>query len=356
MKILVDCHSFDNEGFQGVTSYIRGLYNENILKFPDNDYFLCSSNIDNLKSFFPQKKNVHFIKLKFNSSIIRLCFEMSYIILKYNIDFLHVQYKLPLFRFCKEIVSMHDVLFIDYPKYFGLKFTVLNKFFYRFSAKRADLITTISDYSKDRISKWFKIPKDKIINSSLGLDQNLILNSKKQLSDPRKKLNIENYILYVSRFEKRKNHIGLIKALHCDELSDQNLVFVGSDTHNEDKFKTFKKIKKNIYWLKNISIDDLSSLYSFATLTVYPSFCEGLGIPPLESLLFKTNCVCSNTTAMNDYKEYMIATFDPNDINDIRKKIIESIDKPFNINIKKIEERYSWKYTSESLMKKLLIL
>lgn len=345
-KILIDCHSFDNEEFQGVTSYIKGLYLELIPLLPDFDFYMVSYSLEKIQPLFSKFPNVIFLQFKSRNPIFRLTYDLPRLILKNKIDWLHVQYKSPLLKFCKEIVTTHDVLFIDYPEFFSLKFRFLNTMFFKLSAKRSDILLTVSDYSKDRISKWFNITLDKIFVIPNGVSNKLIELSQDsaKLIDVKKKYDLDDFILYVSRIEPRKNHEVILKALDTSSLSHINIVFIGTETHKNIKLQNELKISNlKLKQLENIPLTELASFYSASILTIFPSHCEGFGIPPIESLIFKTNCICSNNTAMSDYKNLMIDTFDSKDFMDLRKKILLHINSPFKLKVDEIINNYSWK-------------
>lgn len=357
MKVLVDCHAFDNEKFQGVTSYIKGLYLEFIPKNPNIEFYLVSYSIDNIYSIFYKFKNVTFLKFESKNPFYRLIYELPKLIIKNKIDWLHVQYKSPLFKFCKEIVTTHDILFIDYPKFFSAKFRFLNLFFYKRSAKRADILLTVSEYSKKQINYHFKIPLKDISITPCGLSNSLITLSQNDhlLPNVKKKYNLNQFILYVSRIEPRKNHEAVIKALNTPQLSFLKVVFVGTVTHQNVILENELSLANvNLIQLENVSLEELASLYKSASLTVFPSHCEGFGIPPLESLIFKTNCICTNSTSMKDYNEFMIDTINSDDYLELRKKIIQHLNSPFDVSTQKIIKHYSWSNASDTLSKILI--
>tara|TARA_R110001606_G_scaffold383403_1_gene545675 strand:- start:1301 stop:2377 length:1077 start_codon:yes stop_codon:yes gene_type:complete len=356
MKILVDCHAFDNEKYQGVTSYIKGLYIEMIPNLPNVEFYMTCHSIENIYPIFSKFKNVTFLKLKSKNPIFRLIYEIPKLVIRNKIDWLHVQYKSPLLKFCKEIVTTHDLLFFDYPTFFNLKFRILNRTYYRKSAKRADILLTVSNYSKERIHSHFEIPSDEINITPCGLSSALIELSKEDhlLTDVINKYNLEEFVLYVSRIEPRKNHEAIIKAIDTPFLSHLNVVFVGTETHKNPILENeLKSSNVNVIHLQNVSLNELAALYKSAKLTIFPSHCEGFGIPPLESLIFKTNCICSDSTSMKDYKEWMIDTFNSNDFIDLRSKILKHLNTPFELNTKNIINYYSWSKSASILIKKL---
>lgn len=358
MKILVDCHSFDKEKFQGTTTYIVGVYREMILVSPDYfRFYFCTTEVEYLKKIFGNHSNVYYEELRYRSGLVRLFYEIPKIIVKRKIDFLHIQYKAPLLKLCKEINSMHDVLFLDFPENFSLKFRVLNKFWYRFSSRRADILNTISNYSKERISSHFKIEQSQIINSGIGLNQEMLNLRDGPLSHYiHNETELKDYIIYVSRVEPRKNHHRLIKAMELAKLSMLKLVFVGTQTHH---YKEFSQAMLNstidIIWLKNVPNNELARLYANASLSVFPSLCEGFGLPPIESLMYNTHCIIADNTAMSEYKDLMLASFDGSDISDISNVIINSLNELSTpIDIERVFDRYSWNKTAHTLINKIL--
>ena len=232
MKLLVDAHVFDGK-YQGTRTYIEGIYT-NMLRHEDIDFFFAAHNIDNLRGIFGEAKNVHYVRLHSTNNIVRLAVEYPLIITRLGVDYAHFQYISPLIKTCKEIVTIHDLLFLDYPEYFPRSYRVKNEILFKLSAKRADLLLTVSKYSKDEIIRHFNICEDKIHITPNGV---LPQNMGKALPDIKKKFGLYRYILTVSRIEPRKNHQMLLQAYVELKLYEQNvkLVMVGvKDLANKD--------------------------------------------------------------------------------------------------------------------------
>lgn len=118
MRLLIDCHCFDFEISQGITTYIQGIYSELPDLAQDIEFFFVASNIGKIKRIFGERENIHYVPLVSKNKIYRLLFEIPDIIRKNNIDVAHFQYVSPLIKNCKTIVTLHDILFVDYPQYF----------------------------------------------------------------------------------------------------------------------------------------------------------------------------------------------------------------------------------------------
>lgn len=354
IKILVDAYWFD-EFYSGVTTYIKGLYNE-LIKHDKYEIFLTASNIDRLKLDFPDAR-FNFIKLSSHSKLYRLLFEYNRIIKENNIDYAHFLYTAPLIKNCKFIVTTCDLLFIDFPKYFPIKFRIQKTILFYLSAKRADILLTISEYSRTMISKHFRIPIDNILLTPVGMLSEFVQESKNQ--EMTNKGKDRDYLLYVSRIEPRKNHLSLIKAFVELKLYEKyELIFIGKttiplDTINKYMDSLQKSISEKIIHIENTSEMELIGYYKNASLFIFPSFAEGFGIPPLEALILGAKVICSNTTALLDFDFLQTYQFDPNDIESLKKTIINTLDDdsyPFEKMKSVILQRYSWVEISKVLI------
>jgi len=333
-NILIDAYVFDC-GFEGTATYLHGLYtslanNKNVaLTF-------CLSKPETLKPYFPQS-NVHFIKPKFKNRYLQML--LGYPLQIKNYDFAHFQYYVPPIKKCRYIVTIHDVLFIHFKKYFSPFQRLLYKFLFKYSAKKSDIVLTVSAYSQKNISKEFSISENKI-----HIIPNAVKESPKINIDIKKKYNIGNYIHFVSRFEKRKNHISLLNAfINLELYKNYDLVFIG-------KHKTIpKNISQHVHFFQDISNDELNAFYQQSSCFVYPSFAEGFGIPPLEAGINSCKVLCSNQTAMADF-DFFKYRFNPNNLGELEQKLTEIIkdeNYPFEEIKQSILKKYNWDKNAE---------
>ncbi len=346
MRLLVDCHVFDG-AFQGTRTYLEGLYTH-MTQYKDIDFFFSAQNIAQLKSIFGEGENIHYIQLESSNKWKRLAVDYSTIIKDNQIDYAHYQYISPLRKCCREIVTLHDLLFMDFPNFFTFRYKFPKRILFKRSAKRADILLTVSEYSKESIAKHFNIDKNRIYityNSILPAE-NAGLNI-----DIKSKYGFDKYILTVSRIEPRKNHLALLKAY--DELRLEqmgyHLVMVGTkDLAYKDLFTYYdnlnESVKSKVHFMK-VDFDDLVALYRQADLFVFPSFGEGFGIPPLESLAYGCPLLCSNATAMNEFNLPEEITFNPYNESELKSKIINQLKKPSDLSIVREEvlAKYNWK-------------
>src|SRR5690606_19193535 len=93
---------------------------------------------------FPAIKNENLIKFHSKSSYLRLGVELPYIIKSKNIELAHFQYIVPPIKYCKYLVTTHDILFCDFPHDFSSFYKKKNSFLFKRSIMKSDIITTVS--------------------------------------------------------------------------------------------------------------------------------------------------------------------------------------------------------------------
>lgn len=355
INFFVDCHVFDGP-FQGSTSYLRGLYFE-LINQKNITFFLASNDPNHLESVFGKHENVIYLKFRYKNKFSRLLIDIPWMIRKYNIDFAHFQYIVPPIKLCQYIVTTHDVMFLDFPEYFPDGFKIKNKFLFRWSAQKSEIVLTVSEYSKERIQKHFGI--DKIFVTHNAVDAAFLepFDKTKAREYIRSHFGIANFFLFVSRFEPRKNHIALLKVfLENKHYLTHELVFIGNEALECKEFDEYynnlsEPLKAKVKILRKVSFKDLVFFTRAAQIAIYPSIAEGFGIPPLESIASETPTVCSNSTAMADFNFIDAFLFDPLDQKSMNEKINEAlIYKDWKTNKYQMCEKYNWKNSSEEFL------
>lgn len=347
-RLLVDCHSFDAEFSQGITTYLKGIYSflPDINK--DIDFYFVAHNIDKIKKIFGEGVNKHYIQLTGKNRVYRLFFEIPDIIRKNDIDVAHFQYVSPLIKNCKTIVTLHDILFVDYPEYFPTSYRLSKNIPFKLSAKRADLLCTVSNYSREQIAKHYGIEKNRILITPNAVDEAFYT-----IKGDRPDFFPKKYILYVSRIEPRKNHIEAVKSFIRLKLDEKGyfLVFVGRETVPTPELHEFIdnlsfEQKDKIKVIPQASFEDLKMWYKYADLFVYPTLAEGFGIPPIEAAAAGVPVISHNKTAMSDFSFLGENLIDFQNENEIDKVMMRNLDGYNQWNRTEIQEevhrRYNW--------------
>jgi glycosyltransferase involved in cell wall biosynthesis len=121
----------------------------------------------------------------------------------------------------------------------------------------------------------------------------------------------------------RKNHLVLVRAWRhlLEELPDlPQLVFVGrvgfmvADLMAELRNSGF--LGGRVRLIQAADDRALAALYRGALFTVFPSLCEGWGLPVTESLAFGKPCVAANASSVPEAGGELARYFDPESVTD----------------------------------------
>lgn len=202
-----------------------------------------------------------------------------------------------------KVAYIHDVLFLDMPKYY----TLGERFYFKKMtslARAADMIITISNHEKRRIIDHQIAAEDDVKVVYHGVDESF-----KPLSAYRETevKNIEEryrlpaqYILYVGRVNVRKNISKLITAMPLIKSKIQLLIVgeKGAETSALQQQIAELDLRDRVVFTGHVPLADLYLIYARATVFCFPSFAEGFGLPPLEAMKCGVPVVVSNRTAM----------------------------------------------------------
>lgn len=330
-RIFVEAHALDH-GFDGAASFIQGVYSALVREFPGEYrlFFGCNHPVQ-VMAAFPPSADIEVVEYRGHNRYGRLLVDIPLAIRKVDADFAHFQYFTPLVKTCPWIVTIHDVLFNDFPQYFPPNYRRLRNVLFPLSARRADVLTTVSEYSRQRIAHWYRVPPAlmSVLPNGIRIPDGKASTDKAQSQTVSSLLHHRpGYIVCVSRFEPRKNQALLLQAFLKGRLWEQGLrlVYVGSRTLPAPQFDDLLAsapvvARDSVSLLSNLTAADLDLLYGHAVVAVYPSFAEGFGIPPLEAAVRGTPSLCANNTAMLDFGFLQPFFFNPASSDDLLKKL-----------------------------------
>lgn len=203
----------------------------------------------------------------------------------------------------KKVITVHDISSLIYPT-FNIRGYIAWKLFGKQTLKKVDKIIAVSENSKRDISRYLKIPEDKIRVIYNGKDERFEPLNRREIDGFREKYNLNfPFILYVGVLQPRKNIPTLIKAYYKLKKFGikHKLVISGKKGWRyEEIFKTAGKLnlQNDVIFTGYILLEELPKLYNAADLFVFPSLYEGFGLPPLEAMACGTPVITSNRGAL----------------------------------------------------------
>ncbi|MFY8090568.1 MAG: glycosyltransferase family 4 protein [Chitinophagaceae bacterium] len=234
-----------------------------------------------------------------------------------------------LFTKVKQILVIHDLAFIHYPKFIPKHHLYFYKLFTPLFIKKATAIATVSEFSKQDIITQYKTKANKIsviYSAAKPFFIPLSWEDKQQTQDSY--ANGFQYFLFVGGVHPRKNVMGLLKAFSIFKKWQQSnfkLLIAGrlAWQFNDvvEKLKTYK-YKDDVVLLDYVEEKQLARLVASAYAIIYPSFFEGFGVPIIEAMQSKTSIITSNVSSMPEIAGDAALYCNPNEHEDIAKQMI----------------------------------
>ena len=323
MKIAFDAKRFFHNT-SGLGNYSRDLVRILASFFPENKYLLLAKSKNDRGKEILDLPNVSFHPISSGQFSRQL--KMGTDAQELGADIFHgLSGELPLKwsnKPIKKIVTIHDLIFLHYPKFYS--FIDRKIYFWKFknAAHQADLIIAISEQTKRDIIRFLNVKEEKIRVVYQGCHKtfkeiptdDFLLSVKEKFNLP------ERYILNVGTIEERKNLLSVVKALKDTQIS---IVVVGKKTNYYKKVEAYiKKNKIEAYFLQNVTMPELACLYRLADIFIYPSLCEGFGIPLIEAHFCGTVVITSNVSCLPETGGSDSVYVNPLQVEDIRAKIL----------------------------------
>lgn len=220
----------------------------------------------------------------------------------------------------KTVITVHDMVYRTYPETVRGRTKQILDMGLASSMKRADMIVTVSEFSKSEIIRYFPQHESKIrvVPCGVDLDRFKPCQQPERIPEVKKKLGIEGeYFLYVGTIEPRKNLERLINAynIFCQHEKDApKLVLAGGKGWLYDGIfqrVTDLKLEDKVLFTQYIPDEDMNPLMCGALAFVFPSIYEGFGIPPLEAMACGVPVLASNAASLPEVTGDCAVTCDP---------------------------------------------
>jgi glycosyltransferase involved in cell wall biosynthesis len=347
MKIGVDACCWGNK--RGFGRFTRDLLEALLEIDEENEYlFFIDSETEDLDTIPTQVKkivaNTKFSSVKAASAegrrSLKDLWALSREVWRHKVDvffFPAVYSYFPIFNRTKIIVTIHDVIADHHPE---LVFPNKKlKFFWKLkqntAVRQADLILTVSDYSKRQISEYFKLKESrlrvisegargvfKVLPKTGAIDETLVRYGLKP---------DEKFLLYVGGISPHKNLDTLIDAFKQISRKEANikLVLVG-DYKDDPFFSAYPVLKRmvseldletKVVFTGFVPDEDLARLYNAAVLLVFPSLEEGFGLPAIEAMACGTPVAASDCSSLPEVLGAAGRFFNPRDMNSMAEAI-----------------------------------
>lgn len=174
-------------------------------------------------------------------------------------------------------------------------------------ARKADMIFTLSQASKSKITELLGIPGEKIVVVRSGVASHFgpWRGSEQEAGRIRKRLGLpETFLLSVGAHDVRRNVKTLLVAYERMKRTGFfpcRLVIIGQKTpFFEEIWQTTRSLglEKDVLFLDYVTNEELSFCYAHASLYLYPSSEEGFGYTPLEAMACGCPVITSRASSL----------------------------------------------------------
>lgn len=320
----------------------------------DNDieitlFFVGSKNLQKVFYKNDEMTKIHFYYFLYND-LKSMTSSINFLKVCKNLDILHINSALfgPLAIFLKTlnsakiIYTLHGIADTD-PNSKKVSIIVNRNTVYRkilygldkklvpFIAKKADAVTTVSNYSKKSIEQVYGFSPIVVYN---GVDPNVFgryispTQAKHELGINEK----TKVILNIATLLPIKDPFTLIKSIPEVAKYNPNVKYVvigdGPLYSEIIKLSTSLSCQKNVVFLKNISQNSLLLYLNAADVYVSPSLAECFGLANVEAMACKVPVVAARAYAVPEILGDVGLLFEPCDAEGLAKNVIKILDKP----------------------------
>jgi len=331
MKIAIQAADLDAKRIDGTRVYIWNLLKNFGKLAKTDDFFVYHRSDFNPELVPPQFGNYKIKKIPLSLSWTQLRFALE--IWKDCPDVLWMPMQtLPFIRKrkLKTIVTIHDLAFKYFPRFFPQKDLHRLNFFSDYAIKNSDKIIAVSESTKNDILKFYpEIKKEKIKVIYHGFDEanfSNVRNLEKEQELLQKFGIAKDYILYVGAIQPRKNLIILIRAFERIKKENMNLqlVLAGENAWLSDGILDAingSDFRDDIKITHRLSFEDVGNLMRGAKVFVFPSLYEGFGLPILEAFASHVPVIAANNSSLTEVGGEGALYFDATNENELADKI-----------------------------------
>ncbi len=218
------------------------------------------------------------------------------------------------------VITIHDLIHLRFPKYFKRFVGPYYRTIVRTVCARAARVITDDERTVFDLERYLGVPARKIRVVPLGVDD-VFLEAGPAAGAPRP------YFMYAGNRRPHKNLGALYRAWEAlpPEL-EIDLALTGEDDGDLGAARP-QRARGTLRFFGNVSVHELASLYRGALALVYPSLCEGFGLPMLEAATVGTRVIASSEAVPAVLRD-VVDAFAPHDVRALTALMANAATRP----------------------------
>lgn len=273
---------------------------------------------------------------------------------------------LSLCAFVKPVAVIHDLNFEHYPQDIPFAARKYYKKYFPLFAHKALRIATVSEFSKQDISKCYNIHADKIDVVYDGANELFRPITAREKEETKKRYaNGSDYFLFIGALHPRKNVARLLRAF--DEFkksssSEVKLLIAGEKMWKTGDIETAFSAMKfcgDVIFAGRLQQEELKNVTASALALTFVPYFEGFGIPIVEAMSCDVPVITSNVTSMPEIAGNAGLLVDPFSVDSIKEGMLkiyrdENLRSQLVANGRIQREKFSWDKTAGKLWQTLI--
>lgn len=230
---------------------------------------------------------------------------------------------------CKSLGVMHDLNFVHHPENIIFSHRKYLQHFFPKYAHRSDRIATVSEYSKQDISKSYGVKSnhiDVVYNGANKIFQAILEEQQEKIR--LKHSNGNPFFVFIGTLHPRKNIEHLLKAFELfksKKKTNLQLLIVGNKKWWPQSLENiFQQMsyKSDVVFVGRLEDDELAKVLGSAEALTYLPYFEGFGIPILEAFQAEIAVITSNVTSMPEVAEDAALLCNPKNAEEIAEAMV----------------------------------
>ena len=234
------------------------------------------------------------------------------------------------------VLTVNDLQHLHHPAFFTPQEREERERLYRASVEAARHIICISEFTRQDLHRQYGVPLERMTTVWIIPSRTVWTSLESGVrAGVLARMGVSGrFLLFPAHCWPHKNHAALVEALvrvESELPADVSLVLTGrpfpEDHPAAAKLRGWKGAAR-VRHLGFRSPLEMKALFQGCTALVFPSLFEGFGMPVAEAIIAGRPVLCSNVTSLPEIAGEAALTFDPNDPDEIGRRILDVVLDP----------------------------
>lgn len=308
----------------GPETYEHSLVRQLAVFDHDNEYQIFCFNQRAADSFGVVQPNIHYRILPLPFRPLSMSLSLPIALKTNRIDLMHATLMPPPYSPVKYVFTLHCSSMFIHPEQIPPPIRWRLKALVYAGVHQARHVMCVSQNVLDLAVDYYKVPREKMSVMYNGVGEHFRPVPEQERLPLLARLGINGrYLLFLGRFEQRKNVARILEAFHIyrnEHDRDVTLVLAGNKTWAKTEVEaTIDRLKlaPHLVLPGHVPNADLPALYSGAEMLIFPSLWEGFGLPVVEAMACGTPVLTSNLSSLPEIAGGAAVLVDPYSISAI---------------------------------------